>query len=78
MGKTKSFIKKISIDTAQRSHFCRHNKKHTINAGDKRLKYKEGRAFQHFCIDCAKESLRKDIALLNAILTELEKTGQQE
>ena len=78
MGKSKSFIKNISIDTAQRSHLCRHNKKHTIGTGDKRLKYKEGRAFQHFCVECAKESLRKDIALLNALLIELEKAGQQE
>jgi DNA-binding transcriptional regulator GbsR (MarR family) len=78
VGKTKSFLKNISIDTAKRSHFCQHNKKHKINKGDKRLKFKEGRAFQHFCIECAKESLKKDINELNALLTELEKAGQQE
>jgi hypothetical protein len=78
MGKTKSFLKNISIDTAKQSHFCKHNKKHKINKGDKRLKFKEGRAYQHFCIECAKESLTKDINELNTLLTELEKVGQQE
>lgn len=78
VGKTKSFLKNISIDTAKLSHSCKHNKKHKINKGDKRLKLKEDRAFQHFCVECARESLKKDISELNALLIELEKVGQQE
>ena len=78
MGKPKSFLKNISIDTAKLSHFCKHNKKHKINKGDKRLKLKEGRASQHFCIECAKESLTRDINELNTLLTELEKVCQEE
>jgi hypothetical protein len=78
VGKTKSFVKNISIDTAKKSHFCKHNKKHKINKGDKRLKLKESRASQYFCIECAKESLNKDINELNTLLTELEKVCQEE
>jgi predicted lipase len=77
MGKAKSFLKNISIDTAKVSHSCKHNKKHKISKGDKRLKLKEGQASQHFCIECAKESLKKDITELTTLLTELEKAGQQ-
>jgi hypothetical protein len=78
MGKTKSFLKNISIDTAKSSHSCKHNKKHKINKGDKRLKLKKNRAFQHFFFFFSKESLKKDISELNAFLIELEKVGQQE
>ena len=78
VGRAKSFLKNISIDTAKLTHFCKHNRKHKINKGDKRLKLKEGRASQHFCIECAKESLRKDINELSSLLTKLEKLGQQD
>ena len=78
MGRAKSFVKNISIDTAKRSHFCKHDKKHSIKAGDKRLKFKENRADQYFCVECAKESIRKDIVKLNKILSELNKTGIEE
>jgi len=78
MGKTKSFIKNISIDTAKRTHSCKHNRKHIINIGDKRLKYKEGRAYQHFCIKCAEESLKDDISKLRKLLNELVNADQQE
>jgi ribosomal protein S4E len=76
MGKAKSFLQTISIDKAIKSHSCKHNKKHIINKGDIRLKLKVGRTFQHFCIECAKESLEKDIKELNTILIELNETKE--
>jgi hypothetical protein len=78
MGKNKSFVQNISIDTAIKSHLCKHNKKHTIKKGDKRLKLKTIRNPQYYCVECAKESIKIDIAKLQIILNELEKTGQQE
>jgi hypothetical protein len=78
MGKPKSFVQNISIDTAIKSHQCKHDKKHIISKGDKRLKLGVGRTHQHFCINCAKESIEKDIAKLNHILSELEQAIQQE
>jgi superfamily II helicase len=72
MGRTKSFIKNISIDTAKRKHHCKHDKKHIVNIGDKRLKYKEGQSCSYFCIKCAEESLKNDISKLNNLLIELE------
>jgi hypothetical protein len=72
MGKTKSFIKNIEITQAQRKHSCKHNKNHTINASDKRLTLKVNRNYENFCKECAKVSLRADIAKLKFILNELE------
>ena len=78
MGRVKSFVKNISIDTAKRSHSCKHDKKHLIKSGDKRLKFKIDRADQYFCVECAKESIEKDIEKLNKILSELNKIGFEE
>ena len=78
MGRAKSFVKNISIDTAKRSHFCKHDKKHSIKAGDKRLKFTVNRADQHFCVECAKKSLEKDIEKINKLLDELKETEQKD
>ena len=75
MGRIKSFVKNISIDTAKRTHSCKHDKKHIINMTDKRLKFKEGNSIQYFCIKCAEESLRNDISKLRKLLYELENAG---
>jgi len=67
----KSLTKRISVDTARRSHQCRYNKKHTITAGAKRLKIVEGRSAQHYCLDCAKRFLNTDIEKLKDIFNQL-------
>ena len=77
MGRTKSFIKNISIDTAKRTHSCKHDKKHIINMSDKRLKFKDGNSIQFFCVKCAKESIKNDISKLRKLLLELENASTQ-
>jgi hypothetical protein len=72
MGKIKSFVKSIEITHAKRKHFCKHNKKHIVNAGDKQLTLKVNRSHENFCVECAKVSLRADIAKLQSILYEFE------
>jgi hypothetical protein len=78
MGKPKSLIKNMSIDTAKVSHFCKHNGKHKILKGEKRLKLKVGRSYQHFCTVCAKNFLEIDITKLQNLLIELEKESRQD
>jgi len=78
MGRIKSYVKNISIDIAIRSHSCKHDKKHLIKAGDKRLKLIVNRSEQHFCVECAKKSLEKDIEKINKLLDELKETEQGE
>jgi hypothetical protein len=71
MGRRKSFLKSIEIDIAKKSHDCKHNKNHRINTGDKRLSLKVGRTHERYCVECAKESLKADIAKLEYILNHL-------
>ncbi|GMO32861.1 MAG: hypothetical protein Ta2B_13660 [Termitinemataceae bacterium] len=72
MGKRKSFLQSIEVETAQRAHSCQHNKNHRINNGDIRLSIKVGRSHERYCVECAKESLKADIAKLSEILQQLE------
>jgi hypothetical protein len=76
MDKIKSFIKNIEITQAKRKHFCKHNKKHIVNTGDRQLALKVNRSPENFCVECAKISLRADIAKLQSILHELEAEGE--
>jgi len=71
VGRLKSFVQSINIDQAQRAHNCQHNAAHRIEMGDRRLKLRVGRAFEHFCRDCALESLRQDVKRLEALIAEL-------
>jgi hypothetical protein len=76
MGKIKSFVKSIEITQAKRKHFCKHNQKHIVKAGDKQLTLKVSRSHENFCVECAKVSLRYDIVKLQSILHELEAEGE--
>jgi hypothetical protein len=78
MARPKSLIKTLSIDTAQKSHFCKHDGKHSIKKGDKRLKLKVGRTYEHFCGVCAKSFIQKDISKLDALLHELKNSAKED
>jgi hypothetical protein len=71
MPRIKSFVSRISVDVAQRSHNCQHASSHRINQGDKRLKLKVGRTFEYFCVKCALQSIDADISKLQKIRDEL-------
>ncbi len=73
MAKPKSFVKSISIEKAKKAHNCQHNSKHRILAGDMRLKLKEGRTSEYFCINCALDTIQRDMAILEEIKECLEK-----
>ncbi len=73
MSKPKSFVKSISIDNAKKAHNCQHNSKHRILAGDVRVKLKDGRTTEYFCINCALDTIRRDITMLEEIKKCLEK-----
>lgn len=67
----KSLVKNLVIDTAERAHLCRSNKKHSITKGQKRLSIKEGRSTFRYCTDCAKKFLTKDTLKLQGLLSEI-------
>lgn len=71
MSRTKSFLKPISIDHAQRAHACRHDKAHRLARGDIRLRLKVEMSQQYFCKECSVASLEADKKRINTLLTQL-------
>jgi hypothetical protein len=71
MPKPKSVLPKLTIDEAARSHSCQHNKNHKLKKGDKRLKIKVNRAYEHYCSECAIKTLERDISILTALVEQL-------
>jgi len=63
----KSLVTHVEIDTAGRAHNCQASAKHRIEKGDVRLKVKNGRSWDHYCVDCAKKIIGRDIEKLKAI-----------
>lgn len=66
---TKSLVIHAEVDTAGRAHNCQANARHRVEKGDVRLKVRNGRSWDHYCLDCAKKIIGRDIEKL----TELQK-----
>jgi hypothetical protein len=69
----KSLIIHVGIDTAGKAHNCQASAKHRIEKGDVRLKVRNGRSWDHYCLACAKSIIGRDILKL----TELRKMMPQ-
>ena len=71
MSSPRSVIQSLVVDVAEKKHYCSHNKRHTINKGDKRLKIKVGRSYQTYCAPCGVKFIRNGIDSLRGTLGEL-------
>ncbi len=65
----KTLVLQVEIDQALQAHNCQANARHRIERGDTRLKVRNGRSWDHYCIECAKAILARD----NAELQELQR-----
>lgn len=72
MAKPKTFLDSMEVDVAKKAHNCQHNRKHRIASGDKRLSVKVGRGRERFCKECALETMRRDIIVLEGTIAQLE------
>ena len=63
----KSLLIRVSIDEALRAHNCQANARHRIERGDRRLKVRNGRSWDHYCVSCASEVLGRDIRELQTL-----------
>lgn len=63
----KSLVTHVEIDTAGKAHNCQASAKHRIEKGGERLKVRNGRSWDHYCLDCAKKIIGRDIERLKAI-----------
>ncbi len=60
----KSLITPVGIDTASKAHNCQANAKHRIEKGHVRLKVRNGRSWDHYCLACARNIIGRDIQKL--------------
>lgn len=67
MPRPKTLIKPIAVDDAQRAHSCQHVPSHRVLQGEKRLKLKVNRTYEHFCTICALQIIEADIQKLQRI-----------
>jgi len=63
----KSLVIQVEIDQAKKAHNCQANDRHRVEKGDTRLKVRNGRSWDHYCVACAKVILQRDIAELQGI-----------
>ena len=72
MPRIRSLVTRSEVDAAQRAHNCQGNARHRIERGGTRLKVRNGRNWDHYCLDCARAIVRRDITALEAIARELD------
>lgn len=75
MGKLKSLIVRAEFDTALSSHNCQANANHRITKGDRRLKVRNGRSWDHYCMACAGGILASDTSKLEALMAQARRDG---
>jgi hypothetical protein len=63
----KSLVTRVEIDEALKAHNCQASAKHRIERGNRRLKVRNGRSWDHYCVPCALAILERDIAKLQEL-----------
>lgn len=77
MARPKSFIKRLAIDEAKRSHNCQHNKQHRISKGDIRLGLKGDRSTEYYCKECSIEFLKDSSNQIFKLIEQLKNNNLQ-
>lgn len=72
MPRIKSLIIHVEIDSAIKSHNCQGNVRHRIERGDTRIKVRNGRSWDHYCLECARVIFQRDIERLQELAERLE------
>jgi len=67
MARIKSLLIRVEIDQAINAHNCQANARHRLTSGDKRLKVRKGRSWEHYCGPCAAVMIDRDIAELQTL-----------
>ena len=67
MARIKSLVTRVEVDVAKKAHNCQANARHRIERGDKRLNVRNGRSWDRYCLECARNIVQRDIAALEAL-----------
>jgi hypothetical protein len=68
---TKSLITRVEVDRALRAHNCQANHRHRLKRGHTRLKVRNGRSWDHYCVACALSIVQRDLSKLRLLLAEI-------
>ena len=68
----KSLVIRVEIDEALKAHNCQANARHRIERGNRRLKVRNGRSWDHYCVHCALVILERDISELQVLQRRLQ------
>ncbi len=63
----RSLVIRVGVDQALRAHPCQGNDKHRIMRGDTRLKVRNGRSWDHYCVACATVIIQRAITKLQIL-----------
>lgn len=69
----RSLILNMEVTTVGRAHNCRYNKKHRLEKDHHRLTVRSDGDEHHYCLECAKTFLIKDVERLRKLLSEIER-----
>ena len=72
MPRIRSLRTRAEVDVAQRAHNCQGNTRHRVERSDKRLKVRNGRSWDHYCLECARTIVSRDIGALEALTHDLD------
>lgn len=67
MARIRSLVERALVDEAGRAHNCQANAQHRIQKGEKRLKVRKGRSWDHYCLECARTIVQRDIDKLEEL-----------
>jgi hypothetical protein len=72
VGRVRSLLIRVEIDTAQRAHKCQANARHEIKRGDQRLNVRNGRGWDRYCTDCARKIVDSSLTSLSSVSVAIE------
>lgn len=75
MAGTRSLLIGARIDQAGASHNCQRDESHRIVKGQRRLKVRKGRSWEHYCLDCAKAIVSRDTIKLQDLVRAIEEAA---
>jgi hypothetical protein len=73
----KSLLIRVEIDEVQRAHNCQASAAHRLVRGDRRLKVRKGRSWDHYCVSCAVAILQRDISELQELQRRFQTQGSE-
>jgi hypothetical protein len=67
MPRIKSLLIRVEIDETINAHNCQANSRHRLVRGDRRLKVRNRRSWDHYCVSCAATMIEHDLAELQEL-----------